>query len=411
VATLATVGSIGVNIFASVGSFEKSLRRMRRQLKSLGDWAANTLKWTIGIGLATGALAVKAFAEQEAAETSLRATLETHGYAVAGNMLKYQELAAQIQRTTIYGDEFAMGLMTSGLNLGISAEQIGTVTQQALGLAQALGIDTTMAMRAMALATQGNFTMLSRYMPALRGVTDATKGLKIVQDAASQGLVQAEAYSKTLAGQWEQLKNAAGDLAEAVGGKIVDALGGAGNMFEWVKLRVEALTIWVKNLDAEQLGLIATWAKWVLGALAFLAIVPKIITATLAMASAFRTMGLAKVFANPIALVASLAAVGVAALATADLVGKTSDAFGGSWDRAITQAQTQAQGAADNASKESARRLEDIEKQQVDLQKQIAGNTADKGVKPWDYHNGQPVYHNGPPAGPMMTINPDGSLS
>ena len=184
--------------------FQRSLRTLQYALVGAG-----------GIGLAKRLIDLSA--AQERAEVGLTAALKSMGHSAALYGGRLKSLASEMQRQTVYGDEFILGLMTQAINLGISAEATGRATKQAIGLATALKMDLNTALRYTALAHQGEFTMLRRYLPELRATTDATEQLAIVQRVAAAGWQQARAEVETTEGAIKQLKDAMGDLGEMAG--------------------------------------------------------------------------------------------------------------------------------------------------------------------------------------------------
>ncbi len=209
-----------VDITARTGKFMRALSGIR---KSLGNIMRVAAKMALAVVAAFAAMAYAAwrFAKiamvQERAEKMLDATLRTTGQSVEKYGKQLRKAASEIQKSTVYGDEFILSLMAQGMNLGVAADKIEEVTKYAIGLATALQMDLATAMRYTTLATMGETTMLGRYIPALRGVTDQTKKWIIVQNAAIQGWNQAQEEIKTTQGAIEQLKNMWGDMAEMIG--------------------------------------------------------------------------------------------------------------------------------------------------------------------------------------------------
>ena len=137
--------------------------------------------------------------------------------------------------------------MTSLLNLGVQANALGAATKQAIGLAEALGLDSAAAAKYTALARQGEFTILQRYVTALREATTQAEKQAIVTDLMNKGWEQAQRNATTTSGALEQLGNAFGDLGETIGDLVSgDGMGGA--LIE-IKLLVEDLDEAIKSLQ------------------------------------------------------------------------------------------------------------------------------------------------------------------
>jgi len=177
----------------------------------------------------------KAFGVQEKAERDLASALMSHGAAVDQLMPRYRRFAAEIQKVTVFGDEMVLSLMAQIRNLGVDEGRLEGATKGALGLSKALGLDLNSAARYAALALEGEFTILQRYVPALRTATDATEKMAIVQGLMARGFAQVEAEAQTVQGSFKQLANQWGDLKERMGEKFAPGLLEA--MDFWLDLR------------------------------------------------------------------------------------------------------------------------------------------------------------------------------
>jgi hypothetical protein len=173
-----------------------------------------------------------AFARQEKADRMLSAALRAHGDNVDALMPKMRNLATEIQRQTTMGDEAALSLMAQIRHLGVMPDQMEQATKGAIGLAKALNLDANSAARYTALALQGEFTVLQRYVPALRTATSEAEKQTIVNDLMAKGYATAMEETDTLAGMTEQMKNVFGDLLETVGSFIAEP---AKDLIKWLK--------------------------------------------------------------------------------------------------------------------------------------------------------------------------------
>lgn len=205
-------------------------------------------KWLKSHALAVGAAIVaigasiiktlSAYAKQEKAEKMLGAALKAHGDNVTALLPKYKLLAREIQNQTTMGDEAALSLMAQIRNLGVMPSKMEQATKGAIGLATALNLDSNAAARYTALALQGEYTVLQRYVPALRTATSEAEKQKIVTDLMSKGYEQAQAESDTLSGITAQMKNAFGDLLETLGSFLAEP---ARDFIEWLKNAIQYL--------------------------------------------------------------------------------------------------------------------------------------------------------------------------
>jgi hypothetical protein len=176
-----------------------------------------------GIKIATKALidvgkkSIEALRQQE----QILAKLEVQ---TDGNTESIEAWSSEIQNATTVGDEASQQIASLALSMGVTQDKLEDATKGAIGLSESLGIDLTSAMKMVALANEGEFNMLSRYIPALRTATTDAEKQAIVQQAMANGFDLAKAKAETFTGRLEQLKNAQGDNLESFG-RIVAVVG------------------------------------------------------------------------------------------------------------------------------------------------------------------------------------------
>ena len=187
---------------------------MGKNMQSLGK--SMTMGLTAPLA-AFGALSVKAFAEQEKAESTLRASLQASGQEVDANMQKLKRMASEIQKVTTVGDEMSLAMMQQAVSMGVQADQLDEATRGAIGLSKAFNLDLKMAMRASSAALLGQTEMLTRYIPELKDIEDPAERVALVHLKMGEGFTVATAEANATGGQLIQLKNAFGDLQEQVG--------------------------------------------------------------------------------------------------------------------------------------------------------------------------------------------------
>ncbi len=207
------------------------------------------IKSAIGIGGAVVAFRalvgvakdlVKSYSAQEEAEAGLAAAIRATGGDVSNLMVRYKDFASEIQGTTRVGDEVTLNLLRQGKALGITEDRMQEATRGAIGLKQAFGIDMDTALRGIALAYEGNYAQLSRYIPALRTAgTEAEKQI-ILQKAMADGFDQARAAAKTGTGQLDQLGIEFDDLKE-IGGAV---------LLNFLQPSITALKDFVRGINA-----------------------------------------------------------------------------------------------------------------------------------------------------------------
>ena len=137
---------------------------------------------------------------------------------VARGMTQAQlDFAASLQVATNIGDEATLQLMKQAEMLGVSKEQTTDLALASAGLGESLRIDQAAAMKLVMQATNGNTAALSRYIPELKGVTDQTEAMAIIQRVASTGLEKLQEDADTTKGAMERSAGAFGDLSEKIG--------------------------------------------------------------------------------------------------------------------------------------------------------------------------------------------------
>jgi len=222
------IGSLFGDVSLRTANLDKSIETVGKKMRKLGtDLTAAGKKLSIGLTApiaAFGAVSVKAFMEQEKAESALRAALQASGQEVDSNFNKLKHMASEIQKVTTVGDEMSLSLMQQATSMGLSADQLDEATRGAIGLSKAFNLDLKMAMRASTAALQGQTEMLTRYIPELKNIEEPADRMALVHAKMAEGFNLATAEAGTTGGQMAQLKNAFGDLQEQIGAIVADYL-------------------------------------------------------------------------------------------------------------------------------------------------------------------------------------------
>jgi hypothetical protein len=254
------VGQLVYTISGESKELEVSLGRAKKRTADLTRF----IKSAVGLGGAVVAFRaltrigkdlVQSYAEQEQAEAGLAAAIRATGGDVEETMARYSGLANAIQRTTTVGDEVALGLMQQARSMGVADERMEEATRGAIGLSKAFGVDMNTALRGVALAYEGNFTQLSRYIPALRGAKTDAERMAIAQKAMGDGFKIAEAEAKTGSGTMAQLANSLGDLKE-VGGQLLSET--LVPLLEWALPKLRETVDWISSVRSSA----ADWAAF-----------------------------------------------------------------------------------------------------------------------------------------------------
>ncbi|MEW6070867.1 MAG: phage tail tape measure protein, partial [Candidatus Thermoplasmatota archaeon] len=166
-----------------------------------------------------------AYQEQEDALIKLNTALRQSGQFTEENTKSLTDYAAQLQKTTVYGDEVTETVMAQLLAMGLSIEQTKQATLQAANLATVMGTDLNTAARAMADLFNGNVGMIGRYIKGLDETIIKSGDLDKIMAMLNERIGgQAEAMGKSASGQIARMNNAIGDLKENTGELLSNAL-------------------------------------------------------------------------------------------------------------------------------------------------------------------------------------------
>lgn len=163
---------------------------------------------------------VTAFMESEKASQRFAGALRAGGYEVDNNLAAMKALASEMQSLTVYEDDAITAAAQLGLSMGVSTTQMKEAVKGAIGLSSAFGVDLEQGMKMAAAALAGKYTMLGRYIPALKTAKTEGERMAIVQKAMANGFKIAQAEASTGAGKIESMKNAWGDFKEKIGEQL-----------------------------------------------------------------------------------------------------------------------------------------------------------------------------------------------
>lgn len=153
---------------------------------------------------------------QERAEIRLNKAMQQTNDLGQESMKTFKDWATVLQLSTGAADDLSLEMAALGMSMGFGAKESQDLVEIAHGLSKEFGIDMKTAMKAAALAAEGNFTQLQRYIPSIRTATTATDKWAMVIDGANRGLEKAQEEQKGMGGSIEQVKMAFGDLLEGV---------------------------------------------------------------------------------------------------------------------------------------------------------------------------------------------------
>lgn len=232
------VGKIYVTIGAKIDDLKKALDDAKKELGGVAGEADKTeaatgslwkqfaagqiavIATTAVVGKLTSFLsgAIDASAEAERAQRGLDAAIEITRGNIPGLSDSLQDFAAKLQASTTFEDDAIIA--TEGLLVQLTdldEKGLKEATKGAIGLASVMGMDLQSAARLVAMAMEGNYDRLTRYIPALREAKTEAEKKTLVMEKLGQMYQRAEADTGTYTGKMEQLKNAFGDMKETIG--------------------------------------------------------------------------------------------------------------------------------------------------------------------------------------------------
>nr|NIP25617.1 hypothetical protein [Phycisphaerae bacterium]NIS53022.1 hypothetical protein [Phycisphaerae bacterium]NIX00494.1 hypothetical protein [Phycisphaerae bacterium]NIX29432.1 hypothetical protein [Phycisphaerae bacterium] len=197
-------------------------------ISAMARRALNTIRTTIRrITLAIAAAftySTYAAMKQQAAEVELAAALKMAGTYSDDLMQKLKQQAAEIQKNTVYGDEYVLMLMRQAKTLGVNEDKLADAAKAAIALYEGFGGGRgkpEIFMRYYVDAIRGTSKSLDTYIGELRKAQSEEERQIILQKNIAKGWDVAKSKTDHAAGSLKQMKNAIGDAAEAFGRRFL----------------------------------------------------------------------------------------------------------------------------------------------------------------------------------------------
>ena len=240
-----------------VRSFGKASVKVQGQLRALAGAFAGVFaarQFARGITSTT-----RAFAEQQRAVESLRATLSLTGRDGAGALDRLTASAARLQTQTTAADEAIIAATSSLGNLAkdLNAQELEQAQAAIIGIADTfLKGDVQNAALLLGKSIGSTTNALTRY--GIQVKTSGTQSEKLAQVVQQTGTFfdVAKAKANTLDGQIQQLSNAWGDLQEELGRVIADLFG-----FEDKAGGLKSVVVGLSEAVARNREKIVAWAN------------------------------------------------------------------------------------------------------------------------------------------------------
>ena len=256
------IGFLNFKFLADLTAFERSLKKAQKGLKKFGKWSTKAGKtMTMGLTLplvALGKVSIDAFDAQQKAIAQVEAGLKSTGNQVGITSEKLQQMAADLQKKTLFGDEEILKDATAQLLTftNITGTEFAKTQEIALDLATRLDGDLKSASIMLGKALNdpvANLSALSRAGIQFSKEQKATiNSLVETNDlAGAQTIILAElekqyggsAEAAALAGTGpiKQLQNELSDLSEQIGERLIPF--------------VKSFVTWIKKLAEKFDGL------------------------------------------------------------------------------------------------------------------------------------------------------------
>ena len=220
-----------------IAQYKKMTAEIDKTKAALGKTTKSTAKLSGGMTAAAAggiAAAIAAFRKIAAAvkeSISLFIEQEKQSFRVRDAFGDYagriNAAANANQSLTTVGNEQYQKLAVLASSFGISNDKVNESVMASIGLAtkfESAGLSQETALKNLALARNGEFTQLQRYIPELKNLASNEEKLAYIQEQATLGYQTAAKYTETYGGRLEQIKNVAGDLKETIGEGLLKGL-------------------------------------------------------------------------------------------------------------------------------------------------------------------------------------------
>jgi len=234
-----TISADGKRAEAEIKNVARAFGNLGKQTKSTGKQTQGATKKMVA-GYATVAAAaitlqravrgvvrfaresVAAAGEQQAAEVKLATALKSTGQFSDELFESLKRQSVEIQKLTAADDEATLAQQALAVSMGVPVEKLGEMSL-ALENAKAAGLPTETLLRGLAASFSGNASALTRYIPAVRELTEE----QLRQGGAIELINQqfggmAENMRGTWLGATKAFTGAWGDVKEAIGTIITD---------------------------------------------------------------------------------------------------------------------------------------------------------------------------------------------
>tara|TARA_R110000765_G_scaffold383964_1_gene475430 strand:+ start:433 stop:1857 length:1425 start_codon:yes stop_codon:yes gene_type:complete len=223
---------------------KKELKGVEKGMASLGKAAAIASAAFFGAKMLISGLknAIELSGKQELAEKKLATALGKTSKALL-------DQASALQQVSMFGDEDIIMMQSMLASFVKGEDEIKLLTKATLDLAAGMGLDLKGAGDLVAKTIGSSTNAMSRYGIEVTGAVGSTERLEtLTNNVANLFGGQALAQSKTMTGSIEQMKNATGDTAEALGDLLAPTVIKAANALKGAAEWASKFLLGLKNL-------------------------------------------------------------------------------------------------------------------------------------------------------------------
>jgi len=181
-------------------------------------------------------------------ENELSAAIKANGKEVASTMADYNRFTKEMMKISTVDDEAISGMLRLAETLQSSAPK--EAAKNAMALSKALGVDLNTAVKMAVMAQSDMYTMLARYVPALREAGTATERTAEYNKLLASGMAIMNDEAKSTLGILEQNRIAWDNLKESIGKAFVESKLFSDSVKEWQQ--------WLNIISSDK---ISTWQK------------------------------------------------------------------------------------------------------------------------------------------------------
>lgn len=199
-----------------MGKAKEETKSFGSLMKNLGGMIAGAFAISSIVGFAKSLFAVAN--ESIRVENELAAAIKANGKAVDANMAAYKAFAEEMQNISTVDDEATL----SALRLAETLQSKAPIeaTKNAIALSKAIGVDLNTAVKMAVMAQSDMYTMLGRYVPALREAGTEAERTAEYNKLLASGMQMVTAEMDTAQGKILQNQNAWENFKETLGSVI-----------------------------------------------------------------------------------------------------------------------------------------------------------------------------------------------